>query len=240
MQEGNCTISDLHRNYFAPTDVYRIGEYMQTITSDTNILFVCNDGRSFLYFNGTYTPFEKMDNTVHTGSPDVYVTQNGTILHAYFPNSGLKKLERTADFPRVLSVGTTFNGFVGLYAICSEYFIGASCEIPVCNGVPANETRVCSGQGTCVRPNTCLCNSNYRGLYCDQQVTTCNTGLSIAVVALSVALALALFFILLIFVVLCVVQYRVSKNKKQRLAQESLSMNLLDQDFKDQVSLHQE
>ncbi|EFC49472.1 predicted protein [Naegleria gruberi] len=65
---------------------------------------------------------------------------------------------------------TCFDGFTSdncSIPIC--YNIDASnssCEIPLCFGVPSNETQSCNGNGQCVQYNECVCHSNYTGIDC--------------------------------------------------------------------------
>ncbi|EFC44590.1 predicted protein [Naegleria gruberi] len=45
-------------------------------------------------------------------------------------------------------------------ASCSKGFSGANCSIPVCNGIAADVSGVCNGNGQCLAPDTCSCNGN--------------------------------------------------------------------------------
>ena len=58
-----------------------------------------------------------------------------------------------------------------LSAQCSTY-LGENCDIPVeCFGVPANSPNVCSGHGTCISSNNCLCFTSFSGSSCSNMST---------------------------------------------------------------------
>jgi hypothetical protein len=41
------------------------------------------------------------------------------------------------------------------------------CSVTQCGGIQSDEANVCSGRGTCIRPNKCECNTNSRGQNCE-------------------------------------------------------------------------
>lgn len=52
---------------------------------------------------------------------------------------------------------------------CQSGYIGDSCNIPVCFGVPGNSRNVCSGKGLCSSPNLCRCSYEYEGPTCAER-----------------------------------------------------------------------
>ncbi|EFC35844.1 predicted protein [Naegleria gruberi] len=46
---------------------------------------------------------------------------------------------------------------------CQDGWIGDLCDIPLCNGIPANNPAVCNSHGQCISNNTCNCFSGWRG-----------------------------------------------------------------------------
>ncbi|KAG2378082.1 hypothetical protein C9374_008704 [Naegleria lovaniensis] len=44
---------------------------------------------------------------------------------------------------------------------------GTSCSNPICGGLLSTALGVCSGNGTCTAPGSCLCNSGFTGQLCD-------------------------------------------------------------------------
>jgi len=52
-----------------------------------------------------------------------------------------------------------------------EGYIGGDCEEWQCYGVDSNDPNVCSGNGLCTAPDTCVCDAGYIGSDCD--VMTC-------------------------------------------------------------------
>lgn len=51
---------------------------------------------------------------------------------------------------------------------CGASWSGSKCEVPRCFGFAANDTRVCSGRGTCVAPDVCSnCGTSWSGSMCE-------------------------------------------------------------------------
>jgi hypothetical protein len=238
-QNGNCTIVDSYLPYFTAFEISRIGGYLHVAGGEEYILFVMEDGRSYLYLDGVYTPFEKMDTIAQIGTPDLYVLANGTLLYGYAPMN-FKTLDRVEEYPKVLSAAATYDGIIALYASCSQHFVGLKCDIAVCDGIPANYSRTCNG-GRCVSPQVCQCSSEYSGKYCTECSnrffvgSQCNIPSQIAyvVVFLSVALALTLLVIIIVFALACLIRYRASIIKireKENQMRDMLSVKLIEYD----------
>ncbi len=244
LQDRNCTLDDHFKQFFSAQEVYRITIYEEVAFQVViPILFVLEDGRSFLFKDGTYVPFEKMDNRVHIGSPNIFVTENGTILNVYYEETtSIRRLKRSEQFPKILSAAATSYGLVGVYASCSEHFVGLNCDIPVCNGIPANSSEVCNNRkGECIKPKQCSCSSEYRGQYCDickspmYEGKDCNipTAVYYVVVFLTVALAISLLVIITAITFVCLIRYRQSINKikaKENQVRDMLSVKLIEYD----------
>jgi hypothetical protein len=47
-----------------------------------------------------------------------------------------------------------------------EKYTSSNCSIPLCSSVRSDDQAVCSGHGTCVDYNNCVCSSDYSGLNC--------------------------------------------------------------------------
>ena len=61
---------------------------------------------------------------------------------------------------------------------CAQTYNGTICETPLysCNGISADNSSVCSGRGTCLLQNNCVCNTGYSGSNCE--IFSCNGILS--------------------------------------------------------------
>ncbi|KAL0483527.1 serine/threonine-protein kinase [Acrasis kona] len=46
---------------------------------------------------------------------------------------------------------------IAVFQSCGINYVGPDCEIPVCYGIPANDSEVCLGHGSCSGPNKCEC-----------------------------------------------------------------------------------
>ncbi|EFC46040.1 predicted protein [Naegleria gruberi] len=57
---------------------------------------------------------------------------------------------------------------------CPEKYSGSACDVPVCYGVSANDSMVCSGHGSCVAPSQCFCEGRWAGELCDSCVAGYN------------------------------------------------------------------
>src|SRR5690606_26284525 len=54
------------------------------------------------------------------------------------------------------------------YCVCEDpNYVGVFCDIPVCFGLTSIAKSVCSSNGKCIAPNTCICNQNWYGQNCD-------------------------------------------------------------------------
>jgi hypothetical protein len=237
--EENCTVSYTHRQYFSASELVRVAE-STFIMDEPKLYFVCADGRSYLFKNGKFTEFEQMDNSVHIGSPDVYVNSNGTIVS--FVNTNLGRLERRERFPKILSVASTTGGVIGLYAVCTEHYVGLNCDIPVCDGIFANDSRVCNRKGRCIAPKQCACHEDYQGQYCGEckspffQGDDCKalSPVFYTVITLAVGLTLAVFIIISFIILMCFLRYyKRSINmikEKENQVRDMLSVKLIEYD----------
>jgi hypothetical protein len=238
--EDNCTVSYTHRKYFSTSELVRVAESTLKISDEAVLYFVCADGRSYLFNNGKFTEFEQMDNSIHIGSPDVYVNSNGTIVSSI--NTNLGRLERRERFPKILSVASTFGGVIGLYAVCTEHYVGLNCDIPVCDGIFANDSRVCNKKGICVAPKQCDCHEDHQGQYCGEckspffQGDDCKTLSAIfyTVITLAVGLTLAVIIIISFIILMCFLRYyKRSINmikEKENQVRDMLSVKLIEYD----------
>jgi hypothetical protein len=78
-----------------------------------------------------------------------------------------------------LDTNMTSNGTV---VNCTSEWTGVNCSIPICFGLNASNVLVCSGNGSCIGPDNCTCDTIYTGQYCesindyDDKVDNCTTG----------------------------------------------------------------
>jgi alpha-tubulin suppressor-like RCC1 family protein len=152
-----------------PFDVSRVTRFTMWHSDNTLVITVILDSGETYTGNDQWTKSEPVDPLVSTESVLVY--PNGT-MHIHWTASYARQTS-TIQIPKesirkITGVARTATGVVGIFAKCSPHFVGEKCDIPVCYTFDANDYRVCSGQGRCERPQTCVCNQYYKGNTCSQ------------------------------------------------------------------------
>ena len=104
------------------------------------------------------------------GVPSTVATTFKTYTRVYVPLQ-YRKIWQLADGPQSEHL-LMFSGLK-----CSSLYSGPFCNVPnfQCGGIFANQSNVCSGMGTCIAQNVCICFENRTGANCENIPTvTCN------------------------------------------------------------------
>ncbi|EFC41168.1 predicted protein [Naegleria gruberi] len=107
-----------------------------------------------LYGNGSTSVFNNANGLTLGGSGEIYIADSG--------NNLIKMLSSAK-----CTNGTFYNSS-SFECQCPSGYYGETCLEYDCAGVNSNSSLVCSGRGTCFKPNTCNCSAPYFGGYCEQ------------------------------------------------------------------------
>jgi hypothetical protein len=209
---------------FAFSDIVRI-----FLRNEDKLAIVTKDGQVFETSQTGWVPYIIDANSkVVGGTGRAMITDTGIIRTSSIDFGSDSVFDKT-ELRRVLSLTSTFLGVTGSFAKCSPHFSGKDCTTPTCNGT-SDPTIACSGFGTCIAPNKCVCQDetfvgdNCEARNCGAWKTgkTCNdySAASIIFIVFGVLAAVASIILVITALILCLFRYRKVVVKQEKAEQE--------------------